>query len=244
MMELNDSATPQKDRNGDLPPDLDLTTFLNADPKPTFILEVSHREPLPFDMLFCNDAIRRESELQAQICGLNREALIFRAWAQATTHWRQPYEFAGRSWTAFRIGGKWKALRALVSVPIIVLPENAAEEPEEAFKRPGIEAARLDSMLRMMDLSEVGTFEVDTHGSMLWNNVMLPFVYPPQKQLDPWRKLSLRIQTTLLATTECSVKKLTIIRTPGIGKALILGMLLHTGTTPGLIAFIRLMFRT
>jgi hypothetical protein len=180
VMDHNDSDTPHKNRHGHLPPDLDLTAFLNAEPKPTFILEVSHCEPLPFEILFNNTALLKDIDLRTHISGLSRDALVFRAWSQATTHWRQPYDFAGRSWTAFLIGGKWKAVRALVSIPITVIPENAVEELEEAFKRPDIGAARLDSMLRMMDLSEVGAFEVDTHGSMIWNNVIRPLIHPRQ----------------------------------------------------------------
>jgi hypothetical protein len=74
-----------------------------------------------------------------------------------------------------------------VSIPTTVLPENATE-PRDEFKRADIGIARLESLLRMMEMSEVGVFELDTHGSMLWANVRFVFFDTNQKSMTSKRR--------------------------------------------------------
>jgi hypothetical protein len=185
MQHIDSDALGIPRSSRDLPFDLDLATFLNFDPNPTFILEVSPCEPLPFDILFSNDAIRKDPELEAEIWRDDSSARIFRGWAQTTTHWRQPYDFAGRSWTAFLIAGKWKGVRALASMPAVVVPDKAVEDTKEVFKRADIGVARLESILHIMEMSDVACFEVDTHGSLIWANVKkFPFFHLNQRNTN------------------------------------------------------------
>jgi hypothetical protein len=100
----HDRSEPHRDR---LP---SLSSFINGERNPTFILSINSLTLIPFEILLSNDAFK--SEIAPQVEGSGNAAVLFRAWAQTVAHWRDLYEFGGRTWTAYTIDDRWKCVRA------------------------------------------------------------------------------------------------------------------------------------
>jgi hypothetical protein len=87
-----------------------LSSFINGERNPKFIIPINTLTPIPFEILLSNDAFNLE--IAPQVEGLGNVAVLFRAWAQVVAHWRDLYEFGGRTWTAYTIDDRWKCVRA------------------------------------------------------------------------------------------------------------------------------------
>jgi hypothetical protein len=73
---------------------------LESDPTPTFVLQVSIAV-LSFEILYANRAFR-EGGFRDDLLLENREALLFRSWAQSVgDHVESRREFAGFMWSAY-----------------------------------------------------------------------------------------------------------------------------------------------
>jgi hypothetical protein len=72
---------------------------LEQHPAPKFVIKVS-TSAIKFDILYANEALRTR-ELRDLITGQNREALLFRSWAQSIGGKdRSRHGFAGWTWSA------------------------------------------------------------------------------------------------------------------------------------------------
>ncbi|KAK9421343.1 hypothetical protein SUNI508_05881 [Seiridium unicorne] len=195
-----------------------LGAFLDADPRPSFIVPVSETSPLPFELLACNISFR-QAGLEGAVLRDVRDATLFRAWTQAIVHWREEHEFAGRSWTAFRIQDQWKCVQASgkaegaaasVSPRTLGRSSDFTSSTIKALEEVKITDTKLASFYKMMEMSDVGTFEYDLHGTLLlanesWYRMCLhpkadgaytdlsfmDLVYPPDGPLvlSQWNKL-------------------------------------------------------
>ncbi|KAF2663463.1 hypothetical protein BT63DRAFT_484198 [Microthyrium microscopicum] len=208
--------------------------FLDADPIPTFLTSISLTECIEFGILVRNKAFSSIQGLENLITADASASLQFRAWAQAVLNWRETYNFGGQTWTAFSIQGRWKVIRAQkkhdADVADITL-EHGIQGTEVLTKRsserPNVvdESAtaavqsrderliptRLESMQRMMDMSDVGVFEYHPSGILMranrsWYKLSLhptdrethvdfsfmDLVYPPDIPLvmSQWNSLS------------------------------------------------------
>ncbi|KAI0155761.1 hypothetical protein BJ166DRAFT_341172 [Pestalotiopsis sp. NC0098] len=148
-----------------------LTSFLDADPRPTFLVPINEFGPLPFDLSFCNAAFR-EANFEADILVDTDEGRHFRAWSQVVIHWREEYDFGGRIWTAFKIQGQWKCIQATgiskgpEADSYFELPPSSSR----ALEGVNIADVRLASLYKMMEMSDVGTFEYSPQGKLLRAN--------------------------------------------------------------------------
>lgn len=109
--------------------DLDLET-LDTDPTPTFAIKTG-QTALPFEILFCNKALRT-LDLRNAILADHKEALLFRTWAQALGDYKCYHNFEGRQWSAVRAGSShnWKLLRAMEVSPKVA-PAREGDPPAE-----------------------------------------------------------------------------------------------------------------
>ncbi|KIW08451.1 uncharacterized protein PV09_01354 [Verruconis gallopava] len=161
-----------------------LSAFIDADPRAIFIVPIHLKSPVPFELLLCNEAFHNKG-LQNAVLGSDHVAGQFRAWCQAVIHWRERYYFAGVTWTAFRIEGRWKCICASPTSP--EAGEGAHDSPNsplspnhevQNLNEVKIADARLASLYRMMEMSDVGTFEYSPEGKLMRAN-------------DSWYRLSL-----------------------------------------------------
>jgi hypothetical protein len=151
----------------------DLSTFLNGEPEPTFVIPIDALNPISFQIVFRNEAVKKYPDLEPFVLARDKDAVLFRTWALAVASWTQPYDFAGRSWTAFIVGGKWKVIRALVSVPALMAPAHAVKESARPSKPASFAATGVDGLLRMLEMSDIGVFEFDPQGNLTSANVNL-----------------------------------------------------------------------
>ncbi|KAH8674347.1 hypothetical protein BX600DRAFT_377881 [Xylariales sp. PMI_506] len=205
-------------------PTPDLVQFLNADPSPTFLIPIGITNPVPFHLLLSNVAFEEVAGLKTLLLNDSKSSILFRSWAQAAMHWRETYAFAGRTWTAFSIGGRWKALRAgeqreqtADDVGPSQKKKRVAGESPSGLKDASIMDARLESLQKMMEMSDVGVFEYHPSGYLIraneaWYNLsrhprdpetrkdfsFMDLVYPPDVPLvmSQWNKLSQGIPVT------------------------------------------------
>ncbi|KAK8137951.1 hypothetical protein PG984_001331 [Apiospora sp. TS-2023a] len=223
MLETSLPPPPWQDSTADplrqLP---NLQQFLDADPRPTFIVPVDPTAPVDFDISFGNHAFRRDG-LDEQVLRATRTGKQFRAWSQAVLHWRPEYRFSGRIWTAFSITAKWKCIQA---TDVSVATQDKSSEPErsrstdEAARKledARFADARVTGLYKMMNMSDVGNFEYSIHGTLLrandsWYRLSLhprsralhrdfsfmDLVYPPDAALvlSQWNKLTQGIPLT------------------------------------------------
>jgi PAS domain-containing protein len=119
------------------PSSLDLET-LESDPVPTFVLKTG-LDILEFDLLFCNEAFRREGFRQ-RVGEQNRSALLFRSWSQALGDYNPQHDFQQRRWVAQEAGknGTWRIIRAVKLLPELDADENSSipEATKEAVVKP------------------------------------------------------------------------------------------------------------
>lgn len=168
---LHDCSEYHRDR---LP---SLSSFINGERNPNFIVPIDSLIPIPFEILVSNDAFK--ADIEAQVEGSGKTAVQFRAWAQTVASWRDLYEFGGRTWTAYSIEGRWKSIRALDQS--LQEARNATEHRkdllsgnQDAIQRleeVRLAEARLASLYRMMNMSDVGTFEYAPTGALRRANV-------------------------------------------------------------------------
>ena len=173
-------ANPQTpEDNGNFSDSLpSLKVFIDADPNPTFIVPINLLAPVPFELLLWNHAFD-DGSLQTDCQLETDEARQFRAWTQVVTLWREQYQFAGRTWTAFKIEDRLKCIRAtgaVVREPRELKhggkgPLNLNEETIRKLEEVKMADARLASLYRMMEMSDVGTFEYAPEGNLLRANV-------------------------------------------------------------------------
>jgi hypothetical protein len=166
-------------RNGEGEPLPDLKSFIDGDSRPTFIVAVNSSSPLPFELLLCNEAFFGTG-LKDDVLSVTNSAAHFRAWCQSVMHWREQLEFAGRSWTAFKIQGRWKCICA--SVVVSHTPQSTAARTESPLNLDAdnisIADARLASLYKMMEMSDVGRwhflypFLLVTHRSLFKCDVL------------------------------------------------------------------------
>ncbi|KAK8020085.1 hypothetical protein PG990_005223 [Apiospora arundinis] len=178
MLESSLPPPPWHDSTADPPRGLPKTQqFLDADPRPTFIVPIDPSAPLPFCISFGNHAFHRD-ELDQQVLRDTRTGKQFRAWSQAVVHWRPQYRFSGRIWTAFKISPQWKCIQA-TEVTIATQQRylhlestKAADDDDDARKAEDAKFtdARVTSLYKMIDMGDVGNFEYNTHGSLLRAN--------------------------------------------------------------------------
>ncbi|KAK8113879.1 hypothetical protein PG999_005948 [Apiospora kogelbergensis] len=216
MLESSLSPPPWQDSTADPVRGLPKTKhFLDADPRPTFIVPIDPSAPLPFRIVFGNHAFRRD-ELDQQVLRDTRTGKQFRAWSQAVVHWRPQYRFSGRVWTAFSISAQWKCIQA-AEVTVAkqqnwVSPERSRPIDDDArnLEHAKFADARVNSLYKMIDMGDVGHFEYNNHGKLLrandsWYRLSLhprdadmhqdfsfmDLVYPPDVELvlSQWNKL-------------------------------------------------------
>lgn len=175
MLEASLPPPPWQDSTADPSSQLPkLQHFLDADPRPTFIVPVDPTAPIAFDISFGNHAFRRDG-LEEQVLRATRTGKQFRAWSQAVLHWRPEYRFSGRTWTAFSIATKWKCIQGTdVSVQHKSLEPERSKSTDEAARKledTRFADARVTSLYKMFDMSDVGNFEYNLHGTLLRANV-------------------------------------------------------------------------
>ncbi|KAK8055106.1 hypothetical protein PG993_000333 [Apiospora rasikravindrae] len=176
MLESSLPPPPRPDSTADHLRELPGTQqFLDADPRPTFIAPIDPSAPLSFGISFVNHAFRRDG-LEEQVLRDTRTGKQFRAWAQAVMHWRPQYRFAGRIWTAFAISAKWKCIQA---TEVTVASQQRSLHPDRSLSTndaprkledASFYDARLTTLYKMIDMSEVGNFEYNTYGRLLRAN--------------------------------------------------------------------------
>ncbi|KAI1519120.1 histidine kinase domain containing protein [Pyrenophora tritici-repentis] len=170
---------------------------LESDIAPLFVIRTG-QTALTFQPLFYNERFR-QLHLHGSILAQNKEALLFRSWAQALGDFNPEHEFGGRTWIAESAGrnGDWKVVKAKVGKERKQLhqisEEDAADDdgrtpiltrskPEfiRGFKRdrkislkdiPRTNLhARWESIQTMMEMSDVGVFEYNSEGKLLHAN--------------------------------------------------------------------------
>ncbi len=172
---------------------------LEADSAPTFVIKLGSR-PIPFDFIFCNDAFRNNKvSFRQYILADESDAILFRSWAQALGPNKPFHKFFNYRWSAVRAGkdGLWKVVRAFGEIENqgglgdAITPENQEEVDQcsrsssqeqlieaqrrdrkislPTMPRPTL-AIRMESLQMMMEISDVGVFEFDTHGKLLHAN--------------------------------------------------------------------------
>ncbi|KAK6842841.1 hypothetical protein PG995_001853 [Apiospora arundinis] len=177
MLESSLPPPPWHDSTADPPRGLPKTQqFLDADPRPTFIVPIDPSAPLPFCISFGNHAFHRD-ELDQQVLRDTRTGKQFRAWSQAVVHWRPQYRFSGRIWTAFKISAQWKCIQATeVTIATqqryLQLEGTKAADDDDARKAEDAKFtdARVTSLYKMIDMGDVGNFEYNNHGKLLRAN--------------------------------------------------------------------------
>jgi hypothetical protein len=142
----------------------DLKAFIDGDLRPTFIVPINLLGAIPFEVPLCNHAFNsgRFSEL---VHYDNEVSLRFRSWAQSAIYWREHYDFAGRTWTAFQIQGRWKCIRASSEAsPAGCLgnerkktPLKLDDETLKEMEQIKLADARLTSLYKIFEMSDVGT---------------------------------------------------------------------------------------
>ncbi|KAI1847108.1 hypothetical protein JX265_012920 [Neoarthrinium moseri] len=203
----------------------DLWAFLDADLRPTFLVPINELGESPFELLFCNESLRC-SGLDKDILRGTNAAGQFRAWCQVVVHWRDEYSFAGKTWSAFKIQGRWKCIRETNQVPANGLSARSEYQNahaglvgSEKIDREDVKIAhaRIASLNKMMEMSDVGTFEYTPEGKLIranesWYRLSLhpngedrhadfsfmDLVYPPDAPLvlSQWNKLAQGIPVT------------------------------------------------
>lgn len=151
----------------------DLTQFLDADPQPTFLIPIDLLNPIEFRILKTNTTFDDIECLNGLICRDSNASLLFRSWAQALK-WRESYDFADYTWIAFSIQARWKAIRGIKQIhksahglPIVHKEiSRRLEDAEKLQKDASMLGARLDSLQKMMEMSDVGVFEYHLNGTL------------------------------------------------------------------------------
>ncbi|KAI9164135.1 Hybrid signal transduction histidine kinase K [Paramyrothecium foliicola] len=204
-------------------PEPSLIQFLDADPSPTFLIPIDTVNPIAFNFQLCNAALKAVYGLVGCINQDTTAALRFRSWAQAVVNWRETYDFAGRSWTAFSIQGRWKAVRVGKETKAASQPsEDSKPNAEDGSRKARVKdvstvGTRLEGMQTMMEMSDVGVFEYHPHGTLIranesWYRLshhpreedahtdfsFMDLVYPDDKPLvmSQWNKLSQGVPVT------------------------------------------------
>ncbi|PSN74729.1 hypothetical protein BS50DRAFT_479382 [Corynespora cassiicola Philippines] len=167
--------------------------ILEADPAPTFVIKIQSTA-IAFEILFCNEAFRKRG-LQELVLADDRSALLFRSWAQATFGFETTHALGGRIWHAEVAGrnGSWKVVKATGFVDATAQKEEQSERCANSAGKLELSkemenplpfrlgkthlTARLESMQRMMEMSEVGVFEYKPSGQLIHAN-------------DAWYRLS------------------------------------------------------
>jgi PAS domain S-box-containing protein len=193
----------------------DLKGFLDAEPRPTFLVAINPQAPTPFELLLCNHAFYMAG-LGEGVLAKTRSATLFRSWCQVASHWRSEIDFAGRIWTAFKVQDRWKCIRASDASSVTELRPRAdlAIATDDVIRRlEDVKFAdvRLAGLYQMMEMSDVGTFEYSPEGILLranesWyrlsqhpkqkiahsNFSFMDLVYPPDAPmvLSQWNKLA------------------------------------------------------
>lgn len=198
-----------------------LHTLLDADPRPTFIVPINEIAAIPFEVLFCNAAFR-QGALEEELFRETDAARHFRAWCQVVLHWREDYEFAGKRWTAFKIQSYWKCVQVSgdagdISPSKKSFNSDLSNDTVRALDEVKIADAKIASLHKMMEMSDVGTFEYTPQGTLMranesWYRLSLhpvvsethtdfsfmDLVYPPDGPLvlSQWNLLSQGVPVT------------------------------------------------
>lgn len=151
----------------------DLASYLNADPLPCFITPIDLLDLTTFELLFCNTAFQWDSRLRSLVLGDEK----FKNWCRTVNDWRHRYEFADRSWTAFTVNGHFKAIRISPDFAPSTTKATGTQEPAaddhmgEELKEAAVAMTKLQSLERMFEISQIGTFEYDPSGVLISANV-------------------------------------------------------------------------
>ncbi|KAE9993444.1 hypothetical protein EG327_004928 [Venturia inaequalis] len=144
-----------------------LAFYLNADPLPSFIIPIDLQGPIDFELYFCNDAFTRDSRLSSLILGDNK----FKHWCQTASDWRDQYDFANYSWTAFAINHHLQSIRASSLRKAVETQEPVTDDAiEKKLKEASLAITKLQSLERLFEISQIGTFEYDQGGDMIRAN--------------------------------------------------------------------------
>ncbi|KAL7774419.1 hypothetical protein CFE70_005331 [Pyrenophora teres f. teres 0-1] len=170
---------------------------LESDIAPLFVIKTG-QTALAFEPLFYNESFR-QLHLHGSILAQNKDALLFRSWAQALGDFNPEHEFGGRTWIAESAGrnGGWKVVKTKASKERMQLPQIEDEDATDDDGRTpiltrsktefmrGIKRdrkislkdiprtnlhARWESIQTMMEMSDVGVFEYNSEGKLLHAN--------------------------------------------------------------------------
>jgi PAS domain-containing protein len=172
-------------------PLLDLDV-LELDPAPAFVINISVAA-IPFEILYANEAFRAHG-LRDRVLSEEREAFLFRAWAQAVAQSKESRNhFAGCTWSG-EVANKTSALK-LIKATHFKLDKNAVDDHQPPMEDAKAKArvsiyerpqdvttrdrqtrssrdldSRLESFQTMMEMSDVGVVEYDADGILLHAN--------------------------------------------------------------------------
>jgi hypothetical protein len=156
----------------------DLVGFLDSDPRPTFLVPIEPGAVIQFELLLWYEAFLN-AHTRDDVLAQKNPPKQFRSWCQTVVHWREDYDFAGRTWTAFRVQKRWKCIQTSKAVSRVFMPAvdkhpDSLREDEIRMLQDQVNAdARLASLYRMMEMSDVGTFEYNPQGTLLRANVSI-----------------------------------------------------------------------
>jgi len=167
---------------------------LELDPAPAFIIKVG-TDALEFDLLYANEAFR-SSGLREHVLSDTPTAVAFRTWAQAYVQSRDSRRgFAELTWFG-EVTKKEGALKVIKATETSVSVQSSRQSSKQhdsqsllekakvtVYEQPGNEtkrirsdsssanlSSRLESFHTMMEMSDVGVFEYDTDGVLLYAN--------------------------------------------------------------------------
>jgi PAS domain-containing protein len=164
--------------------------MLEFDESPAFVIRVG-AIALEFEVLYANEAFRKGS-FGDIILADDREALLFRSWAQALG---QPadtqHEYAGCLWTGQIVGksGAMKVIKGMYdflseelsiensgtgsseSLPSVSSSGSIRERPTLPRHLPRTNlTARWEGIQTMLEMSDVGVFEFNMDGNLMHAN--------------------------------------------------------------------------
>lgn len=108
---------------------------LELDPSPTFVIGTGE-SALDFAFIYCNKAFRHQ-DFKKRVEEQERQALLFRCWAQAIGSYKPYHDFAERRWYAQEAGKdlSWKIIRVVENLSgQEVVPVSSTPELEAAAK--------------------------------------------------------------------------------------------------------------
>lgn len=154
-----------------------LATYLNADPSPSFIIPTDLENPINFEISFSNHVFQQDKRLTALFTNDEKPCQPFMAWCLTVSHWLERYDFAGYSWTVFKINHNFKAIRAspqlipVATKPIVNQETAAIDFLEDKVDEASLAVQKPQNLQRLMDISQMGSYEYGPTGNLIRANV-------------------------------------------------------------------------